>query len=51
MYIKEIISLLLWPVFIVITYFLVRWALKKFEEKHLDVDEQDEKESVTETGN
>ncbi len=51
MYIKEIVSLLLWPVFMVITYFLVRWALKTFEEKHLTVDEQQEKKSVTESGN
>jgi len=32
MYINEILWLLTWPLLIVVTYFLARFALKKFEQ-------------------
>jgi hypothetical protein len=31
--IAEIVSLITWPVLIVVTYYLVRWTLKKFDDK------------------
>ncbi|MDD2571213.1 MAG: hypothetical protein PHN30_01645 [Bacteroidales bacterium] len=34
MYIKEILWLLTWPLLIAVAYYLIRFALKKFE-KHL----------------
>jgi predicted permease len=33
MYISSIIGYLMWPVIILISYWMVRWALRKFDKK------------------
>jgi len=39
MYIKEILWLLSWPALIVVAYYIIRFALKKFESNLPDKDE------------
>lgn len=33
MYISGIIGYLMWPVIILVSYWMVRWAVRKFEKK------------------
>lgn len=34
MYIQEILWLFSWPVFILISYYVIRYAIRKFEKKN-----------------
>jgi hypothetical protein len=36
MVITSILTLLSWPVVIVVSYFLIRWAVNRYEEKYRD---------------
>jgi hypothetical protein len=36
MYLSSIIGYLMWPIMIIISYRMVRWALKKFEKRYAE---------------
>ena len=40
MYTYSILWFVSWPVFILVSYFLIRWALKRFEKKKVTEDKQ-----------
>jgi len=40
MYLKEILWLLTWPLLIIVSYYLIRFALKRFEEHLPEKDDE-----------
>ena len=36
MYLSEILLLLIYPLVIIVSYYAVKWGIKKFEEKYED---------------